>query len=140
MHDQAEDENFMLDKLKFVIFILVSSSDFKINNVLSIYYNRQSIEQFFDYIKNKIDILPLRTLSEETLAKHIFMSFLASIGFVRINKMLKIKNLSFNNSIDSLKRFNYKIFSSRIVLDVPTKKINDISKALKVKISKKTII
>jgi hypothetical protein len=129
-------EEYELDKLKFGIFILVSTVDLEANNVLSTYYNRQSIEQLFDYIKNDINILPLRMHSEETFSGHLLLSFIATICFITINKIVKVKNISVNRSIDRLRRYNCRIFNNRMIPDVAPKAVNEIAKALKIKIPK----
>jgi hypothetical protein len=139
------DENILEDKLnsdmlRFGTFILVSTIDLDINEILPTYYNRQSVEQIFDYIKNEIDIVPLRTHSVQTFSGHIFISFLATICFIAINKALKKYGMSFNQIIDSLQRFNCHVFNQKIIPDVPTKKVNDALKALKIKIPPKITI
>jgi transposase len=83
------DEDIMYDSLSHGVFILISSIDLEPNNVLPCYYDRQIIEQIFDYMKNYIDIIPLRTHSEETLAGHLLISFIASIIYISLDKLIK---------------------------------------------------
>ena len=58
---KISSEKFLSDKLSHGIFILLSSMDLPNEQLLPCYYSRQSVEQFFDTIKNDSDILPLRT-------------------------------------------------------------------------------
>jgi transposase len=120
--------------LKFGVFIIVSNSDIEKNDILSCYYDRQSIEQFFDYLKNDIDILPLRVHSEASIAAHILISMMATISFIAIDKELKKIGLSVNSSIESCRRLNCRVYQDKLIPDVAVKKVNDVSKALKIKI------
>jgi hypothetical protein len=129
----AKDE-FDLDLLKFGIFIIVSNYDIDKNDILSCYYDRQYIEQFFYYLKNDIDISPLRDRSETSIAAHILISMMATISFVAIDKELKKIGLSVNSSIESCRRLNCRVYKDKLIPDVAVKKVNDVSKALKIKI------
>jgi hypothetical protein len=122
------------DMLNFGVFILVSTIDLDIKDILPIYYTRQSVDIFFDYIKNEIDILPLGIHSEEIFAGHILISFIATVALTAINNELKKYSLTFNKSLDSLKRFNCHIFKNKIIPDIVIKNVNDVLKALKIKI------
>jgi transposase len=108
-----------------------------IDDILPMYYNRQAVKQIFDYMKNEIDILPLRTHSEETFSGHILISFLATICFISINKVLRKYYLSLFNSLRSLKRFNCCVYNNRLMSEVPIKNVSDVFKTLKIKIPKK---
>jgi transposase len=120
--------------LKFGVFILVSTLDLDIKDILSTYYTRQSVEQFFNYINKEIDILPLPTYSEETFTGHFLISFIATVALTAINNELRKYSLTFDKSLESLKRFNCRIYKNKIIPDVSTKNVNDVLKALKIKI------
>ncbi|MDR1607644.1 MAG: transposase, partial [Deltaproteobacteria bacterium] len=53
--------------------------DYKINEILELYYNRQTIEQVFDTGKNYCGLLPVRVHSEETFRGILLISFIASV-------------------------------------------------------------
>jgi transposase len=128
------------DLLRQGIFILVTSLNLEINDVLPCYYDRQAIEQVFDYIKGSIDLIPLRCHNEDTLAGHLFISFLATIGYLTLDKLLKKHKNSLTNSLESLGRLHCRVYMNKIVPDIPTKKVNDVLKAIKLKIPDKIIL
>ena len=127
------NDQFRLDKLYHGIFIILSSINLPNDSLLPCYYSRQSVEQFFDTIKNDTDLLPLRTHSERTFNGHVMISFIATIIFLLIDKELKDKNLSFNSGIHYLRRLHADVYKSKIIPKIPTKHINDILKVLKIK-------
>jgi transposase len=131
------DDELEHDLMRQGIFILVSSLNLERNNVLPCYYDRQAIEQVFDYMKSSIDIIPLRCHNEDTLAGHLFISFLATIIYLSLDKILKKHKNSLSNSLDSLGRLHCRVYKDRIIPDVATKKVNDVLKALKLKIPDK---
>jgi transposase len=133
-HDFSEKE------INFGAFIMLSTIDLNVNELLPCYYARQGIEQMFDFLKNEVDILPIRNHSEETVSGHLFISFLSSIAFVCIDKALKRISYSLPMVINSLNRHNCRILNDKILVDTPTKRVNDASKALKVDIPNKLII
>ncbi len=60
-------------------FVLVSSKDFKPEEIVPYYYKRQEMEQLFDVCKNYTKVLPLRTHREETFRGHLMLTFMACI-------------------------------------------------------------
>jgi transposase len=105
------------------------------DQILPCYYSRQSIEQFFVTIKNKSDLLPLRTHAIDTFNGHVMISFIATIIYILIDKQLKNKKLSFKSGIHYLHRLHADDYKSKIIPKIPTKYANDILKAFKIKFS-----
>lgn len=134
INDTIDEDKFLFDIKKYGYFIIISSMDININDVLPHYYSRQSIEQYFDKIKNDIDIIPLRTHTTQTFSGHMLICFFASILSISIDNILKLKNLSFIKSIYSLGLLNGHVYKKKIVPDISTKKVNNILKALKITI------
>jgi transposase len=135
--NDISDEKFNNDMLKMGIFIIISTFDLETNEVLPCYYTRQAVEQFFDYLKNDIDLLPLRTHSENTFSGHLMLCFIATIVYLSIDNSLKEKGLSFYSSLKSLKLFNGRVYNDKIIPSVPTKQVNSILRALKIKLEDK---
>jgi hypothetical protein len=71
------------------IFILLSSIKLPTDKILPFYYERQDIEQIFDFAKNDLDLLPLRVHSEATLRGHFLIVFMATISHVYIRKIME---------------------------------------------------
>jgi hypothetical protein len=61
---------------------------------------------------------------------------MATISYIALSQALNNKNISTHYAFDSLKRFHCRKYSDRLVPDVATKNINDITKILKVKLPK----
>ncbi|MDR0676949.1 MAG: transposase, partial [Elusimicrobiota bacterium] len=141
-HDYSKltEEQYYNDCLKHGIFILISTLDLANNQLLPCYYSRQSIEQFFDTIKNDIDLLPLRTHKPITFSGHLMISFISNIIYFLIDKQLKEKKLSFTKGLFSLSHHFARIYRNNIIPNVPTKNINDILKVLGINISKQVPI
>jgi hypothetical protein len=75
------------DKMGF--FALVSNEKIEPEDLLPLYYTRQTVEQVFDVGKNNVHLLPLRTHSEETFRGHIMLTFMAIILYLTFNQRLK---------------------------------------------------
>jgi hypothetical protein len=68
------------------IFILLTSIKMPTKKILPFYYERQDIEQIFDFAKNDLDLLPLRVHSESTLRGHFMVVFMATIAHVYMRR------------------------------------------------------
>jgi hypothetical protein len=129
------NEQFTDDLLHQGVFIIITTIDLSINDVIPYYYTRQPLEQFFNFLNNDINLLLLRTHNEETFSGHIIICFIATFIYFSIDKELKKKGISFNSALKSLKFLHGHIYKDIILPSIPTKKMNDIFKALKIKLS-----
>jgi transposase len=134
------NEQLQLDELTHGVFILISSIDLEPSEVLPCYYDRQIIEQIIDYMKNYIDIIPLRIHNEEILAGHLLISFMASIVYLSIDKEVKKRGYSLYSAIRSLHRLHCRVYQNKLIPDVSTKAVNDIFKILKIKLPTRILI
>lgn len=66
------------------MFVLASSVDLPVEEILPVYYTRQQVEQTFDSCKNYTDLLPLRIESEDNLRGPLLLTFIASCIVRRI--------------------------------------------------------
>jgi hypothetical protein len=129
-------EQFEEAKKYFGKFIVLSTIDLSTSEILPYYYTRQYIEQTFHYLKSEIDLLPIRVHSELAFSGHLLISFMALTVYISLFAALKKSNLNIKETLDSLSRFHCKAYAERIIPHVPTKVINDIHKAIKIKIPK----
>lgn len=60
-------------------FCLVSNMDLTLNEVLSLYRQKDSIEKLFNSLKNEIDIRPLRVWSEYSIYGALLIGFLSQL-------------------------------------------------------------
>jgi hypothetical protein len=131
------NEKMNKDLLRHGVFIMVSNLNLNINEILPFYYSRQSVEQFFDYIKNDIDVQPLRIHSLSTFSGHMFLSFIATILYMTINNKLINKKLSLSKSLFYLQNLHCHVYDKYLITDVKNKYINQTLKALKINIPTK---
>ncbi|MDR3186701.1 MAG: transposase [Christensenellaceae bacterium] len=80
------------------IFILLSSIKLPTDKILHFYYERQDIEQIFDFAKNDVDLLPLRVHSEATLRGHFMIVFFSTIAHVYMRRILEKKQFKMSRS------------------------------------------
>lgn len=63
------------------IFILISSKEIDLNDIMDAYYTRQTVEQVFGVSKSDLDLLPIRCHSNATIRGYLFLQFLLLIVF-----------------------------------------------------------
>jgi len=68
--------------------ILISDKKLTENEVVPLYYSRQVAEQLFGISKDDLNILPIRTHSEETFRGYMFLNFLVLAVYMNFKKTL----------------------------------------------------
>jgi hypothetical protein len=111
-------------------FILISSDKMDTNDVLPYYYMRQNIEQTFDYAKNDLDLLPLRTHKEETFRGHLLLCFMSTVALITIKRQLKTrKKLTDLCPSETLKSFRFvkcNVYPKLLVTSEASKYVNNV--------------
>jgi len=74
------------------LFVIISSLPFQSDEILPVYYIRQTIEQYLDIEKGTSKLTPLRIHSEEALYGHLVLSMIAATINVHIMKTMKKHN------------------------------------------------
>lgn len=118
------------------VFMLISSKDIPVDQVLCQYYVRQDIEQVFDITKNHASLMPLCVRKESTLRGHLLVTFIATILLQSLQN--KLKDTKFSLDDLSVMR-NQKVWLSESVA-IPQeidKKQREIYKLLNIKVPKK---
>ena len=118
------------------MFVLISSQATETKDILSLYYTRQAVEQVFDYCKNDVDLLPLRTHSEDTFRGHLLLSFLASVTFITVNKLMEGSKFCAKGTFHASRSLKCNVYANRLIPSVPNKNVNDIVKHLKLNLYK----
>jgi hypothetical protein len=110
-------------------FILLSSENLDVNDILPLYYTRQSIEQIFDIGKNNADLLPLRTHTIETCRGHLMASFLSIASYVLTIKQFKTLNMSPISIYHKMKNLRIKFYNNNdFIINERDKSMNNIIK------------
>jgi len=96
MLKQQENEDNSNDELAFNTqncgkIILISDKKLTTNEVVPLYYSRQAAEQLFGISKDDLNMLPIRTHSEETFRGYMFLNFLALAVYLNFKKALESK-------------------------------------------------
>lgn len=116
------------------LFVLVSSCDVGVGEVLPLYYERQIVEQVFDLSKNNVDLLPLRVHSVEAFRGHLMVSFLASVVYVAANNLLEGSGFCAMSAFHLFHGLKCKVFDKQVFVMEPNRKMNDIAEHLKISI------
>ncbi len=101
--------------------------------VLGVYYTRQSSEQFFDLMNNYANLTPVRAHSEETVRGTVMITFVSS-ALIRIAQIrLNGTGVTFKTAILSLRNQKSRIYKDTTYIDEPPKKATVAYKALSIK-------
>jgi hypothetical protein len=135
----VEDKNLSPEQVDAALktmgmFALISSEKKEPQDILPLYYTRQSVEQAFDIGKNNADLLPLRVHGEETFRGHLMLSFMASVAVLVVSGFLRGSEYNVEGAFRVMRNLKCKVFNDQILVKEPTKKMNDIAKGLKVKL------
>jgi hypothetical protein len=114
-------------------FILLSSDDYDVRDILALYYNRQTIEQVFDISKNFADILPLRAHSNETIRGRLLIGFIVTIIYIIIGQKLGNLRVSTNEALNIMFDLKFKEHGKSRILSELTKAHKDILNKLNIK-------
>jgi hypothetical protein len=125
------DQEITDDMKKKGMFVIISTENVEPDEILPLYYSRQSIEQVFDIGKNCVDLLPLRTHTEETFRGHLMLSFLATAIYILIGKQFSGTNICPLGAFHLMRELKVKIFENKeFIVQEPNKKMNEIIKHL----------
>jgi len=111
-------------------FVLLSSVKMAAKDVLPLYYMRQNIEQTFDYAKNDVDLLPLRTHKTETFRGHLLLCFMATAVLLAVKRQLgtrkKLENLCPRMALADMRYVKGEIYPKTLVTTEGSKYSNRI--------------
>jgi transposase len=123
--DNLDDDEFDKKAKSIGKFVLISNKKLDLTEVLPLYYTRLCAEEAFGIVKSKLDLLPLRTHTVQTLKGYTFLCFLALI--ISIEIQTKLGGLStFQEVLHKSKNHYCKIFENDIVISESQKYMNDV--------------
>ena len=112
------------------LFCLMSGDDLPCSRILPEYYQRQSVEQLFDYLKNYTKIQPIRNWKESTVQGHMLLSYVACCACKLMQSRLEAAGLPFGPRLELMRVQKCTRYKKRIVIDVPQKPARETYKAL----------
>jgi len=120
------------------VFMIISSEDIEIQEILPLYYTRQQIEQVFDLGKNNADILPLRIQNEDAFRGHLMITFLATVLLQKLQKDIlltrnKKDKINPEGALFTLRNQKCKVYTKEIVPQEAVKDINNVYKLFQIK-------
>jgi transposase len=123
--------------VKLGVFMLLSSDDMDMKDILPLYYTRQQVEQVFDMAKNNADILPLRIQNEDTFRGHLMLTFWATAIFQKLQRDIlasrkKSDKTNPEGAFMKLRNQKCKVYAKEIVPQEAVKEINSIYKLLEI--------
>ena len=134
LEDKTPSEEIDDKMARLGMFVLISSQEVATKDILPLYYTRQAVEQVFDYCKNDVDLLPLRVNSENTFRGHLLLSFLASITYITVNKLMEGSRFCAKGVFHAARGLKCNVYDNRIIPSVPNKNVNEILSHLKIKL------
>ena len=137
MDDKLSSEDADKRLAKLGAFIIISSEDIEVAEILPLYYTRQQIEQVFDIAKNSADLLPLRIENEDTFRGHLMLTFLATILLQKLQRDILAKSkkkdkINPEGVLFGLRNQKCKVYDDEIVPQESVKSINDVYKLFKI--------
>jgi hypothetical protein len=111
-------------------FVLISTKEYSKDEILIVYYTRQSIEQVFDILKNYAGGLPVRGHSTETIRGIILISFISTVIYAELSRKLSNSIYSANTALSLMSRVKINIYGDTNILDDPSKDQKNIFKHL----------
>jgi transposase len=121
------DEKKASDKLSHSgKFVLISSFDLDINQVLPLYYQRQAIEQIFDISKTYANVSTLRAHSSETIRGVILICFISTIIYTIISGKLSKTKYSTCAALLKMHYLRIKMYEDFTMIEVLNKEEKDL--------------
>ena len=102
------------------IFILISSKEIELGDIMDAYYTRQTVEQVFGFAKSDLDLLPIRCHSNATIRGYLFLQFLLLIIFLEIREKLN-GHFTVDQALMALRTLKCKVYDSKIIVQEKTK-------------------
>ena len=103
------------------IMVLISSKKIAVEEVLSSYGLRQSVEQVFSVSKSDLSLLPIRNHNERTVRGYLFLQFILLILYLRIQDEIS-KDYTVEQLLLTLRKLKCKVFDDKIIPSELTKK------------------
>ena len=135
--EEPDDEQDIEYKLKKKgIMILISSFKLTKEEVVPVYYIRQTVERLFGFSKDDLKIIPLRVHKEETLRGYLLLTFISLVVFILLKKELGKKH-TVENILLIMRNLKCKVYTNEILISELTKHQKEITEKLGIIMPKK---
>jgi transposase len=134
--NRLSNEELEIESQLLGTFVLVSSINLEVHEILPFYSSRNYIEQIFDISKNNAILLPLRVHTVEGVMGHILINFLTVISYMKINTYFDNTKYSAKNALFELGMLIGKLLDSKIYVYEPNKSMKNYFKLLNISLPK----
>ena len=107
-------------------FVLISSEDMPISDVVPLYYTRQAAENIFGISKSFLDLLPIRAHGIETFRGYLMLTFISLIIYLEIKKRLNGR-FTVEKAMIEMANLMCKIYGKNVVVSEPSKNMKEIA-------------
>jgi transposase len=135
-YDNSNIKNDIINEkiLKAGKFILISTSDLPVKEILPLYYQRQIIDQLFDIAKTYANMDVIRAYKDHTIKGILLISFFSSILYTIINEKLTDKKFCGLSAIIKLRYLQIKIYEKMNIIEEMTNDHKQIFNYLKLEL------
>jgi hypothetical protein len=128
---EAKEDNLSDDEINNALnekgkFVIISSDEIPIDEVIPLYYTRQSAENLFGISKSILDLLPIRTHSIETMRGYLMLTFISLITYIELKKCLK-DAFTVEGALTEMSNLMAKIYGNTAIVLEPTKNMKAIA-------------
>jgi hypothetical protein len=110
-------------------FVLISSENMMVDEIMPLYYTRQSAEKLFGISKSMLELLPIRTHSIETFRGYLMLVFITLLVHNELKKRLNTK-YTVEGALIEMGNLMCKLYSSNTIVCEPTKNMKAIAELL----------
>ena len=121
-------------------FVLICTECLETQDILPMYYTRQTIEQIFDVGKNNIELLPLRVHNEKTFRGHLMLSFMASVAYLTFSYGLKKSELNAVGVLLNARNLKCKVYNNTILVKEPSKITREAAMLLNIELPEHIVV
>ncbi|MEW5761271.1 MAG: transposase [Candidatus Thermoplasmatota archaeon] len=132
--EENEEINYKL--MKKGVMILVSSFKIEKEEVVPLYYIRQTAEKLFGFSKDDLKLIPLRVHTEDSLRGYLLLSFITLLVFVFLKKEIGA-DYTVEEILLTLRNLKCKVYDDEILIQEPTKRQKEILEKLKIIVPKR---
>jgi len=116
--------------------ILVSSFEINRNEVVPLYYMRQTVEKLIGFAKDDLDLIPLRVHREETLRGYLLLIFITLTVFALMKKEIG-NDYTVEEALLTMRNLKCKVYDDELIVQELAKQQKEVVEKLGVIVPKK---
>lgn len=133
---ESEEEKVEFELLKSGAMILVSSFEIEKQEVVPLYYMRQTVEKLIGFAKDDLDLIPLRVHREETLRGYLLLIFITLIVFALIKKEIG-NDYTVEEALLTMRNLKCKVYNDELIVQELAKQQKEVVEKLGIIVPKK---